>query len=220
MTMKIFFMTRNVIGLVLSGFVLMSFIQNISAQNKTFTEKELEILKQNVADKLETISYRSVSLENNGINERKTIFEFVPPNRKHIVVTIPDENFYEEWIYIGYKMFYRDNAKGKWKKNAPFEATVIGSSNGEPPTITKEYKLTPNQIVNQIESDLYEVITTYRYSGKPDPFVYQEKYWINKNGLFAKTHFLSSVSEETIDYEYGLNIKIQAPIIRKPKKKK
>lgn len=236
------FIKAMILGVTFIG----SFFLNVSAQNKTFNGKDLEALKRNVAEKLETVSYRSITVENikTGKTQIQTIFEFVPPDRKHIIVkknapayqitrlsrtgesqsviTIPAYNSYEEWIYIGAKVFYRNDVKGKWKQiiRASIRTLIGYTDETEKPTITTEYKLTPDQFVNQQESDLYEVTTTYKYSDNPDPFVYQGKYWINKNGLFAKTQLLSNGFEETVDYEYNSNIKIQNPLVKKPKKKK
>ena len=237
-------------GLILSTSLLIGVFLNVSAQNKAFTEQELEALKRNAAEKSKTVKYRSVTSKKYGKTEEQIIYEFVPPDRKHFIIkkqSPPDRialpnnvltgapgavfkiaavNSYDEWIYVGEKIFYRNGVEKIWKPILPSSETrEFGYGNGtgtysEQPTKTTEYKLTPNQTVNRQDADLYEVIVKYKYSYSVNPLVYSYKYWINKNGLFAKTHFdLGSGGETIVDYEYNSNIKIRVPFIKKTKKK-
>ena len=237
-------------GLILSVSLLAGAFLNVTAQDKNFTKEELASLKSNAAEKLKSITYRSVKLEKFARTQIQTIYEFVPPDRKHFIVkehsparqeknlpefmtgkpesiiNIPAVDRYNEWIYIGQETFYRNDVKTNWKRiTLPSNDGKVGygtgaGTNSEEPVVTTEYKLTPNQFVNQQESDLYEVIISYKYSYMTTPSIERYKYWINKNGVFAKTHFLNIAVETIVDYEYSSNIKIRAPLFKKLKRNK
>lgn len=144
-------------------------------------------------------------------------------------------NMYEEWIYIGKKTYSRNVVNKKWKEivypwaggngDGQGKGSGIGYGQGDrtfslEPNQTIEFKLTPNQFVNGQESDLYEVTESYKYSWDSEPpSVYSYKYWITKNGLFAKTQYIDSDMEETVSFEYISNIKIEAPVIKKRTKR-
>jgi hypothetical protein len=229
------------IGLILS----ISFLLSVSAQNRVVTKEEIETVKSNASQKLKKISYISFTSEKTGKNEKKTIYEFVPPNREHFIINdyiisvrsiqsdirdiMPKYEFkiiptYGEWIYIGEKVYFRNGAKKQWAEIAPDSIgnSSFGSGTGsgsQKPTITTEYKLTPNQFVRGHDTDLYEVIISIQYSsGKPSIESY--KYWINKNGLFAKTQSISIANETIVDYLYDLDLKIEAPIVKRIKRTK
>lgn len=221
------------VGLVLS----FAFLESVLAQNKTITKEELETKKSNAAKKLEKIRYQSVTSQKNESAELTSIYKFVPPDREHFLITIKyaeslseklepfqiNVNKYEEWIYIGDKVYFRNAANKKWEKITTDGGIGSGIGIGigtvlNNPIETIEYKLTPNQLVNGAVCELYEVIQTIRFSWTSETLVYNYKYWINKNGLFAKTQNISSDSEKTVDYEYNSNIKIEAPLIKKRRK--
>ena len=223
---------------------------SVSAQNKVITQEEFEIVRSKAAQKLEQISYRSVTSQKLGKTEITSIYKFVPPNREHFIITTKSPEYlteklkivqinininnYEEWIYIGEKIYFRNAVNKKWKEIVPDWTDGNGDGQGKgsgigygqgsgtfsvEPNKTIEYKLTPNQFVNGQEFDLYEVVESYKYSWDSEPSVYIYKYWINKNGLFAKTQYIDSDREETVDYEYNSNIKIEAPVIKKRTKR-
>lgn len=211
-----------------------SFLVSAAAQSKEITEEEFETVKNNATQKLKNISYRSVTMAQTGRIEKTQTYEFVPPDREHFIFTQKSPeittysglkmlatNFYDEWIYIGEKIFYRNGANKNWEETGPnFIESFGGSGNGagtyrEEPTVTTEYKLTPNQFVNQQNLDLYEKIISRKYSYSAKPSVDKYKYWINKNGLFVKTQSTWIAGETTVDYEYNSNLKIEAPLIKK-----
>lgn len=238
-------------GLILSASLLASVFLNVSAQNKAFTEQELETLKRNAAEKSKTVKYRSVTSKKYGKTEEQIIYEFVPPDRKHFIIKkkspaseigsgtdlltgkprailrIAAVDSYDEWIYIGEKIFYKDGEKKMWKQITPSPVSGIGGygygtgdgTSSEKPTVTTEYKLTVDQFVNQQAADLYEVTVSHRYSFSSAPSVYSYKYWINKNGFFAKVQEVGVAGEKTVDYEYNPNIKIEDPLLKKTRKK-
>lgn len=215
-----------------------SFLPGVSAQSKTITKEEIETVKSNARQKLKEISYRSVTTQQSGQIKKIEIYEFVPPDREHFIITqkspeietyggvkIPANNFYDEWIYIGEKIYYRNAANKHWTEIKTDGGIGNGSGNGtgtisETPTITTEYNLTQNQFVNGQESDLYEVIVSRKYSWSSTPSVEKIKYWINKKGLFAKTKYIYPAGESTVDFEYNSKIKIEIPVIKKQTNKR
>ncbi len=229
-----------------------SFLLSVSAQNRIITNEEIETVKSNANQKLKKTSYISFTSVKLGNNEKKTIYEFIPPNREHFIVNdyiISIKSFqrdifakspkndteiiptYAEWIYIGEKVYFRNGAKKQW---AEIALDSIGNSsvgrgygsgggNGndsDKPTKTTEYKLIPNQFIRGHDTDLYEVITSYKYSWKTEPLIESDKYWINKNGLFTKIQSKNIASEKTVDYFYDMNLKIEAPLVKTPKRNK
>lgn len=226
--------------------ILTTVFLKISAQEKTFTQKDLETIKLNADKKLKEVRYRLVKSKKFRKTEEESIFDFIPPDREHFVIKfkapaskldlpefgaitkevldafkLPAVNSYDEWIYIGEKIYYRDGVDKDWEQKNPLTtASALERKQAcnclEMPPIRTEYKFMPNQFINKQEADLYEVSIFYQYSFKPSPTIYKEKYWIYKNALPAKIQFSNDLnSDETIlNYEYGLNLKIEAPFIK------
>lgn len=162
------------VGLIIS----VAFLASVSAQNKVITREEFETVRSKAATKLKQISYRSVTSQKIGKTELPTIYEFVPPNREHFITTTKSPEYlseklktaslgvnkYEEWIYIGEKIYFRNALNKKWEKSLPGRFGGNGDGQGKgsgigdgqadrtfsaEPNKTIEYQLTPNQFIDR-----------------------------------------------------------------------
>lgn len=127
----------------------------------------------NANKKLKEVSHRLIKSKKLGKTQEEVIYEFIPPNREHFVIKFiapaskldlpefgaitkemldafnrPAVNRYDEWIYIGKKIYYRDGVDKDWEqKNPLITASSLESKQVcnclEMPSIRTEYKFTP-----------------------------------------------------------------------------
>jgi hypothetical protein len=225
---------------VLSIFLGVFFISfcsiSVSAQEKPFDKEKLKTLGKNSFETLKsktyplTTTYKRNAGENNKLVEfRKTIYEFVPPNRKHYIFEYnnfrgKNSKSVSERIEIG-KEIYVKTIDDQWLEAIPRGGVGRGSGisySGSKPVLNVEYKLMEGQIVNNQESDLYEIITTYGFKSENPEYsdIIKQRYWYNKEGLPVKTEIINiygrtgNTGSEIKEYEYDPNIKIEVPIMK------
>ncbi|HQU85736.1 MAG TPA: hypothetical protein PKY59_21550 [Pyrinomonadaceae bacterium] len=204
--------------LILGG----SLLTSVSAQEQKISKEEFETAIRNAERKLLKVNYRSITSEMNGKNEKKTIYEVLLPNKKHLLVNgyvylfnkkkeIVFTPTFDEWIYIAEKVFYRNRKDDKWRLLLPDSMSGIGEGRGsgsgnETPTVTTEYYKTTEQLNN-----IYEKVVSTKYANSVSPIVDKNKYWIRSDGLFVKTLLTMYGGSTTVEYDYDSVIKIEAP---------
>lgn len=224
---------------VLAAFVVAGLIINVAAQDelKAFTREELEALKKNASEKLKGKTYRSVETSESFIRQdfignfvNKTTYEIVPPDRRRSIIETKEASGVrrDEWIYIGNRTFHKKGDEDWQEISVISEGRGSGGGRGiaivsEMPEKTVEYKLTRKQIINDQETDLYEVINTSRYESGYS-IIFKDRTWFNQDGLFVKTEYERTNTNSTgffrvtKEYEYDPNIRIEAPLIKEKDK--
>lgn len=221
-------------------FIFSAFL-NVSAQENTFDEQQLQMLAKSARQKLEGKTYRStvinVEYENgNSFPARsgKTIVEIIPPDRRHFLSETQTAEGVKryEYIRVGDKEFAK-NDNGEWKELGGY-GTGIGTGGGSgfgygsdvKIERTVERKLKKGETVNNQSADLYETVDTTKYIYPTATYanVSKESYWFDASGRFVKTAnedengMAKTTSRTTTEYEYDANIKIEAPSIKKQAK--
>ncbi|MEZ5428433.1 MAG: hypothetical protein R2747_19340 [Pyrinomonadaceae bacterium] len=214
---------RTILPVIL---VLGCFLTDSAAQtDQSFERGDLRTLTRAAYEKLNDLAYRSVRVEENFDGEggaEKTISEFVPPDRRHTIIEKKTEKGVktDEYIYVDGIGYHRtDDEDWQIIRGGSGSGSGNGSGIGETPIITEERRLVRGQIVGKQKADLYEIVTTHKFTDHSN--IYESRVWLNEAGLFVKTESKTSygISKKTyrttVDYEYDPKIKIEAPEIKK-----
>ncbi len=218
--------------IILSGLILCSFLSAF-AQERKVTEQELTTFTDNAYKKLKDKTYRVtmtsesyVSVKDSSPNQLvNAITEYISPDRRHSIYErkVGETMFREETISIGQKEYVKQNNED-WKEisaagngsGSGFRGSVINNEKN----VVSKYK--GNETIKNQKADLYEIVTTRKYSSPNfnSTTVITEKFWLNKDGLFLKRESdtkidnKKNISHIVWEYEYDLNIKIEDPIIK------
>jgi hypothetical protein len=166
------------------------------------------------------------------------IDEFAPPDRKRNLFVSTSEKGTQktERITIG-DMKYTRKDEGPWTvvREAPGngtgrgvgEGSGSGSGNGMSKSeSTVEFKFIGNEKIGGEDAKLYQRKDVLKYTGvdgKKIENVTTRREWYNKDGLFLKTEMRSiggsgkTYYHSVVTYEYGPQIKIEAPVVEPAK---
>ncbi len=231
-------MKKSFYIIFLFGLIFGSLLK-VCAQEKIVSEQEVETLKKNAHERLKNKTYR-VTMTSEGyenINDPiktrfiKEITEYLPPDHYYRFYERKGKQSItrEETISVGQTKYYRQNNED-WKKLLPVTNSAGNGPGGVPINNEKtiEYKYLGKETVKNQNADLYIVKTTRKYNepNYKSTTVITEKFWFDKGGFFIKRESETKRNNEKVashiiwEYEYDLDIKIEAPIIKSETKTK
>lgn len=211
----------------------------VQAQQKkeTFSEETLQNLLEISNAKLKGATYRKKTIDErfsngNSVPEyvEKTITENVPPDRRRYFeekISGGETKTFES-ITIGNDYFYRFG-NGEWKTGG--FGIGIGSGQGEGSGDGKrivtektiERNFYRNVKINNQTADLFETINTTKYTYLFNSYanIVKTSYWFDGKGRLIKSldeyeqTEQKTISRSVREYEFDVNIKIEAPIKKK-----
>ena len=222
---------KKIINLIISAILVLSASLTIFAQDQTALKQQLTNLKENAYKKSKNKTYR---VKMTGESHRRSndpkpnqfssqIREYTPPDNSHIIYKLKTDQgiLQEEKILIGQKEYIKQS-DGSWRE-APSRGNGIGGNfavAGNPieNEVSVEYFYKGKKNINNQTADLYEVRTTRKYKTTNTESINTERYWFDQNGMFLRTENEGKINNKVTsssisEYEYNLNIKIEAPKI-------
>lgn len=212
-------MKYKIFGLILFSVFTMKFAANVFGQEPIDRAKEFRELQNKSQAILSSKSYRvttttEVFADKGASSKVKyiSISESVPPDRRRYIFTLDKETTKSEVISIGEDVFIKDE-KGKWKIDDTKSETYTGVGSSLPAKFIEKTSFA-GQVVNIFEEQ------SRSFSEKGGDQEATTRYWFNSEGQLLKTESEKTdlkskqVSHSVSLYEYDLNIKIEAPIIK------
>jgi hypothetical protein len=193
-------------NLILLGIICLGITNCILAQTKDITESEYWQAYRTSVEKLSQKSWRrsikDESLEDGKVKRTKSISEeFVLPKKRRYVYTEVSEK-----LTIKYELIQLDDIYYCRKNNEPWKISISWCT-GEGPsgftgiiksTYTVEDVKSRNQMIK-----LYSRYTTHKDSFSKDKdtiYYWQDKFWINSEGLLIKRESSSGLDKTEIIY--------------------
>lgn len=220
-------------GLALLVLFIFGASSEAKAQERAFEDSALTILRDKAEELCRHRVLRLTILDENfekgaklPTNTEKNIIEEIPSDRSRFITEKRSPKGVErrETIYIGSQEYIRENA-GAWELVKPKSGGSVvgmGNGNGEPVKFktSSVNKFKPGVLLNKQKTDYYETVIKVTMI-RPSATVvsYSKKaYWFDAQGRYVR--ILDEdidgdnqiVERKTTDYEYDLNIKIEAPI--------
>ena len=204
---------------------------SIAAQEKRITEAEITALRNKAAEKLNGQKYRikmTSGVYRNPNSKTPTwtnnsIIEYAPEGSRSITeINNNGQRSLSEMITLGERRFMKTNNEA-WEELPATQGFGGGSgvavSSEEKVKRGVEYKYLGKKMVDDRETDLYEIKTTTKITsrGKTGVSVVTERFWFSRDNQFIKTESESRYDDKPVQhtvrrYEYDPNIKIVAPI--------
>lgn len=197
------------------------------AQKLVITEKQYQDADSAAWRYLDDHSYRFRQTREEAGNPAPTVtvlvYEIVPSGESRSIETekTGDVATTTETIQTKKKVFKRKNG-GKWtvEKLEPNRFTIIGTRVED--ERVKEFSITPDVMLGDVKTDLYEhnETITYKSTALPGTNSFTQRFWLDKKGVRLKTEYIFKradggiLERTTTVYEYDPKLRIEAPVIK------